>query len=93
MREDLSSEFPTMQDSNQPAQLKRLARKLASSKFINYASQRANNKCADQTARMCRLVCALNLQMQLRQVLDTAHKYDIFHFNNCIVFSMFSHLG
>ena len=38
---------------NQPAQLQRLARKLKYNSF-----QIANNKGADQTARMRRLVCA-----------------------------------
>ena len=70
MREDLSSGFTTMQDSNQPAQLQRVhvARKLnfACSKFFNYTFKGANNKGTDQTARMCRLVCAFNLRMQLQ---------------------------
>ena len=41
-----------MQD--QPTQLQRLAR--LCSKFINYTFLGANNKGADQAARMCRLV-------------------------------------
>ena len=43
-----------MEDSNQPAQLHRFARKLnfACSKFINYTFQRANNKGTDQAAQM-----------------------------------------
>ena len=60
--------------SNQPAQLQRVhvARKLnfACSKFVNYTLKRANNKGTDQTARMCRLVCAFNLRLQLRQIFS-----------------------
>ena len=55
MREDLSSGFTTMQDSNQPAQLQRVhvARKL---KFCvkhvyQYTFKRANDKGTDQTQR------------------------------------------
>ena len=74
MREDLSSGFTTMQDSDQPAQLQRVhvARKLnfACSKFINYIFKKANNKGTDQTAWMCRLVSAFYLRMQLRQVFS-----------------------
>ena len=57
-----------MQDSNQPAQLQRLARKLNSflcSKFIHYTFQKLNNKVADQTARLRRMVCAFVVEMQL----------------------------
>ena len=58
--QNLSSGFPTKWDSNQLAQLQRLARKL---KFAHREPrydtfQKANNKGADQTARMRRLVCA-----------------------------------
>ena len=66
--------LPTMQDSNQPTQLQRLARMLLKnivySKFINYTLLGATNKGADQTARMCRLVCAFDVRMQLRQVFS-----------------------
>ena len=66
--------YEGLQDSTQPAQLQRVhvARKLKfeCSKFINYTFKRANNKGTDQTARMGRLVCALNLRMQLRQVFS-----------------------
>ena len=40
------------------------------SKFINYTYKRENNKGTDQTARMCRRVCAFNLRMQPRQVFS-----------------------
>ena len=47
----------------------------ACSKFINYTFLGANNKGTDQTARMCRLVLAFDVRMQLR----TVHKYDDVH--------------
>ena len=60
--ENLSSGFPTKWYSNQPAQLQRLARKskyrLLCSQSRYDTFQKANNKGADQTARMRRLVCA-----------------------------------
>ena len=62
-----------MQDSNQPTQLQRLAIDscdFARSKFINYILPGANNKGADQTVWMCRLVCTFDVHMQLRQVLS-----------------------
>ena len=55
-RETLSSGFLTKSDSNQPAQLQRLARKLKF-RFGCDTFQKAKNKGADQTARMRRLVC------------------------------------
>ena len=62
MREDLSSGFTTMQDSNQPAQLQRVhvAGKL---KFcvVNYTFRLRG--CVGWSAR-------LNLRMQLRQVFS-----------------------
>ena len=60
LRENLSLGCPTKQDSNQSPQLQRLARKLrfCLSKLRYGAFQKANNKGADQTARMRRLVCA-----------------------------------
>ena len=62
-RENPSSGFPTKRVSNQSPQLQSLARK---SKFHLYqvyiinndTFQKANNKGADQTVRMRRLVCA-----------------------------------
>ena len=66
-----------MQDSNQPTQLQSLSRcrNIACSKFINYTLLGANNKDADQTARMCRLVCAFDVRMQLRQVFSRHGPY------------------
>ena len=63
-------------DSNQSSQLQRLARKLkfnyfACSKFRyenNDTFQKANNKDADQSAQMCRLVCAFVVRKPQRQV-------------------------
>ena len=43
---------------------------IAISNFINYTFLGVNNKGADQTARMCRLVCAFDVRMQLRQVFS-----------------------
>ena len=65
---NLSSGLSTMQASNQPAQLQRLARMLilcVYSKFINYTFQRLDNKVTDQTVRPRRLVCAFVVEMQL----------------------------
>ena len=50
-----------MKDSNQTAQLQRLARIL---KINYYTLQIANNKGADQTARMRRLICSFVVRMQ-----------------------------
>ena len=55
----------TMQASNQPAQLQRLAGMLkfcVYSKFINYTFQRLNNKVADKTAGRRRLAAHLLLK-------------------------------
>ena len=59
-QENLSPGFPTMRISKQSPQLPRLARKLkfACSKFRHDTFKYGNNKGADQTARMRRLVCA-----------------------------------
>ena len=61
-RDNLSLGFPIKGDSNQPVQLQILARKLklifACSKFRYGTFQKANNKGADQSAQMRRLVCA-----------------------------------
>ena len=43
---------------------------IACSKFINYTFLGANNKGADQTARMCGMVCAFDVCMHLRQVFS-----------------------
>ena len=59
-RENLSSGFPKKRVTNKIPQLHRLARKLkfTCSKFTYDTFHKANNKGADQTARMRRLVCA-----------------------------------
>ena len=66
-----------MQDSNQPTQLQSLARMLniTCSKFSNYTLLGANNKGAEQTARICRLVCAFDVRIQLRQVFSRHSPY------------------
>ena len=58
-QENLSCGFMTKRYSTQSPKLQRLARKLRfrCSKLRYGAFQRANNKGADQTARMRRLVC------------------------------------
>ena len=64
-RQNLSSGFPTRPCSNQPALLQRQARKL---KFclkkvqVWYFPKKKNNKGADQSVRMRRLVCDFCLQ-------------------------------
>ena len=66
-RENLSSGFPTKRDSNQSPQLQRRARKLKfRSKFRYDTFQKTNNKGADQTAHMCRLVCAFVVRKPLK---------------------------
>ena len=57
--ENLSSGFPSKRDSNQSPQQQRQSRKLnfTSSLLTHEIFQKANNKDADQTARMRRLVC------------------------------------
>ena len=71
-QENLSSGFLTMQDSKQPTHLQRLARMLEFlvQQVYNYTFLKANKKGADQTARMCRLVCAFDVRMQLRRVFS-----------------------
>ena len=57
-RQTLSSGFPTKRVSNQSPQLPATETSFACSKFTNGTFQTANNKGADQDARMRRLVCA-----------------------------------
>ena len=62
-----------MQGSNKPTQLQRLVQ--LNAEILRVASLLIilswdNNKDADQTARMCRLVCAFDVRMQLRQVFS-----------------------
>ena len=56
-RENLSLGF-RQRISNKSPQLQRRARNFTCSKLTYDTFQKANNKGADQTARMCRLVCA-----------------------------------
>ena len=69
----MSSGFPTKLDSNQSAELQRLARKLndcARSKSICATFQLVNNKGADQPAPKCRLDCALYVRKPRRHVFS-----------------------
>ena len=61
---ELSSVFPARSFSNKFAQLQRLARKLKfhNGKYRYDTIQRGNNKGAEQTAQMHRLVCAFVLR-------------------------------
>ena len=66
----MSSGFPTKLDSNQPAELQRLARKLndvARSKFTCATFQLVNNTGADQPVSKCRLDCALYVRKPRRR--------------------------
>ena len=69
-RENLSSGFLTESDSNQPVQLQRLAKimKFALKEIDYYTVQKTNNKGADQTSQMRRLVCVFVIHMQQSQV-------------------------
>ena len=60
-REKLTSLFLTKLDSNQHVQLYGLVRNLACSMIHFYHFWRVNNRCADQTARRRRLVCAFSV--------------------------------
>ena len=65
----MSSWFPTKSNSNQPAELQRLARKLndvARSKFTCATFQLVNNTGADQPVSKCRLDCALYVRKPRR---------------------------
>ena len=57
-RENLSSGFPTKRVLNQSLRLNRLARNYSRIKCRYDSSKKADNKVADETARMRRLVCA-----------------------------------
>ena len=61
-----------MQDSNQPTQLQRLARMLKFCVLQVYQLYFPGReiKGADKTVRMCRLVCAFDARIQLRQVFS-----------------------
>ena len=62
--------FTTKRVSNQSPQLQRLVRKLKFHLFTYDTFQKENNKGADQTARMRRLVCACVIRKSRRQVFS-----------------------
>ena len=71
--------FPTRWDSNQPAQVQGLAKNwnFACSKLWYGTYQKTNNKGADQTARMHRLVCAFDVRKLTKTgFLASRPKYD-----------------
>ena len=74
MRENLSSGFPTKRVLNQSLRLNRLARnlKFSRSKCRYDSSKKADNKVADETARMCRLVWAFIVTNHRRPVFAVA---------------------
>ena len=61
-----------MQDSNQPTELQRLARmlKFCVEQVYQLYYPGSENKAADQTMRMCWLVCAFDVRMQLFSVFS-----------------------
>ena len=73
-RENLSSGFQTKRVLNQSLRLNRLARNgnFPRSKCRYDSSKKADNKVADETARMRRLVCAFIVTNHLRQVFAVA---------------------
>ena len=74
MRENLSSGFPTKRVLNQSLRLNRLARILnfSRSKCRYDSSKKADNKVADETARMRRLVWAFIVTNHRRPVFAVA---------------------
>ena len=94
MREDLSSGFTTMQDSNQPAQLQREAEPLRVASLSIILSRGRTTKALIRLRGCVGWSALLIFECNyVRFSLDTAHKYDNCHYNNCVVFAMFSHLG
>ena len=81
MQENLSSGFPTKWDSNQPAQLQRLAPKLnftrRKSRYDTF--QLGNNKGPDQTAQMLGLVWAFVVGKPPKTVFSRQGLYDKYH--------------
>ena len=73
-RENLSSGFPTKRILNQSLRLNRLARNrnFSRSKCRYDSSKKADNKVADETARMRSLVCAFIVTNHRRQVFAVA---------------------
>ena len=78
-RVNLSSVYATLYVSFQSAQQQRLARilKFAYGKYIYHTLKKANNKGADQTAWMCRLVCTFVVCMQPKSGFLTRSIYII----------------
>ena len=72
LRENLLWGFPSRSYPNQPAELQRLARylKFAYNRLRFDTFQKANNKGADQSAGICRAVCAAVIRKPRRQVLS-----------------------
>ena len=79
-----SSEFQTKWDSNQPAQLQRLPKNcnFARGKSRYESFQEANNKGADQTARMRILVCAFVVRKPRRQVFSPRSSNSLCHISS-----------
>ena len=73
-RENLSSGFPTKRVLNQSLRLNRLTRNgnFSRSKCRYDSSKKSDNKVADESARMCRLVCAFIVTNQRRRVFAAA---------------------
>ena len=87
----MSLGFATMLDSNQPAQLQRLARnlKFGYRKYSQLTFQKANNKGADQTVQVCRLACTFIVCIKQCQVFSQGIEY----FNIALVLQDTSTLG
>ena len=83
----MSSWFPTKLDSNQPAELQRLARKLndfARSKFRCATFQLVNNTGADQPVSKCRLDCDLYVRKPRKHVFSRRGPKHRISKNTCI---------
>ena len=77
-QENLSSGFPTKRVSNKSLRLNRLAR----GRSRDYSSQKADNKVADDTAWMRRLVWAFIATNHRRQVFSVAVQLLYVSFNH-----------
>ena len=87
MRESQCLGFATMYDSNQPAQLHRLARilKFGYRKCSQFTFQKATNKVADQTVQMIRLVCTFVVCIQQCQVFSQPGPDNISYVLQCVM--------
>ena len=87
MRESQCLGFATILDSNQPAQLHRLARilKFGYRKCSQFTFQKANNKVADQTVQMIRLVCTFVVRIQQCQVFSHPGPDNISYVLQCVM--------